>query len=152
MRLRGRMDNVDFLGVVAGHIEAGTIFRSGLLSNAEIAAKVRNAVRELKELRWQRLAMTAAARDVLAERRRQIEAEGWTPEHDDEHGAGEMAAAAACYALNAAGCGCEVARNWPWDRSWWKPSTARRDLVKAAALILAEIERLDRAADDHQHP
>ena len=95
---------------------------------------------------------TNAAHDVLAERRRQIEAEGWTPEHDDEHGAGEMAAAAACYALNAAGCGCEVARNWPWDGSWWKPSTARRDLVKAAALILAEIERLDRAADDHQHP
>lgn len=95
---------------------------------------------------------TNAARDVLAERRRQIEAEGWTPEHDDEHGAGEMAAAAACYALNAAGCGCEVARNWPWDGSWWKPTTSRRDLVKAGALILAEIERLDRAADDHQHP
>ena len=95
---------------------------------------------------------TNAARDILTERRRQIEAEGWAPEHDDEHGAGEMAAAAACYALNAAGCGCEVARNWPWDGSWWKPSTARRDLVKAAALILAEIERLDRAADDHQHP
>lgn len=95
---------------------------------------------------------TNAARDILTERRRQIEAEGWAPEHDDEHGAGEMALAAACYALNAAGCGCEVARNWPWDRSWWKPSTPRRDLVKAGALILAEIERLDRAADDHQHP
>ena len=89
---------------------------------------------------------TRAVRDVIAERRRQIETEGWTPEHDDEHGAGEMAAAAACYALNAAGCGCEVARNWPWDRSWWKPSTPRRDLVKAGALVLAEIERLDRAA------
>lgn len=87
-----------------------------------------------------------AVRDVIAERRRQIETEGWTPEHDDEHGAGEMAAAAACYALNAAGCGCEVARNWPWDGSWWKPTTSRRDLVKAGALVLAEIERLDRAA------
>ena len=51
MRLRGHMDNIDFLGVVAGHIEAGTIFRSGLLSNAEIAAKVRAAVAELKQLR-----------------------------------------------------------------------------------------------------
>lgn len=28
---------------------------------------------------------TQAAVDVLAERRRQIEAEGWTPDHDDEH-------------------------------------------------------------------
>lgn len=35
---------------------------------------------------------------------------------------------------------------WPWDESWWKPTTPRRDLVKAAALILAEIERLDRMA------
>ena len=90
---------------------------------------------------------TQAVLDVLAERRRQVEAEGWTPEHDDEHGAGEMAAAAACYALNAAGCGCEVARNWPWDGSWWKPTTSRRDLVKAGALILAEIERLDRMTE-----
>jgi hypothetical protein len=35
---------------------------------------------------------------------------------------------------------------WPWDLKWWKPTTPRRDLVKAAALIVAEIERLDRAA------
>ncbi|MEB3421767.1 hypothetical protein VK682_24660 [Salipiger manganoxidans] len=35
---------------------------------------------------------------------------------------------------------------WPWDRKWWKPTTPRRDLVKAGALIVAEIERLDRAA------
>lgn len=34
---------------------------------------------------------------------------------------------------------------WPWDESWWKPTNRRRDLVKAGALILAEIERLDRA-------
>src|SRR5690606_333611 len=38
-----------------------------------------------------------AARDVLAERRRQIEAEGWTPGHDDKHAEG-LACAAACYA------------------------------------------------------
>ena len=34
---------------------------------------------------------------------------------------------------------------WPWHRQWWKPKNARRDLVRAAALIVAEIERLDRA-------
>lgn len=37
--------------------------------------------------------------DVQAERRRQVEAEGWTPEHDDEHSHGQIARAAACYAL-----------------------------------------------------
>jgi len=34
---------------------------------------------------------------------------------------------------------------WPWGKEWWKPSDRRRDLVKAGALIAAEIDRLDRA-------
>src|SRR5690606_15824650 len=97
-----------------------------------------------------------------AERRRQIEAEGWTPEHDDQHTDGEMARAGGLYAL-IAGSGSTEYRNalcgqhmldpleaamvyWPWERSWFKPTDRRRDLVKAGALILAEIERLDRAA------
>ncbi|MGC8383370.1 hypothetical protein ACP3P8_05265 [Pseudomonas aeruginosa] len=85
--------------------------------------------------------------DVQAERKRQVEVEGWTPEHDDEHNGGELADAAACYALSAAGWSTYAARErWPWPLEWWKPSTARRDLVKACALALAEIERLDRAA------
>lgn len=91
-----------------------------------------------------------AALDVLAERRRQIDVEGWTPEHDDEHDACELSDAAACYALGseAADVG-DVPGCWPqsWDESWWRPSKdRRRNLVKAAALLLAEIERLDRAA------
>ena len=77
-------------------------------------------------------------RDVIAERRRQISAECWTPEHDDAHRNGELAQAAACYADG------EFSDIWPWDESWWKPTTRRRNLVKAGALILAEIERLDR--------
>ncbi|MFV9464789.1 hypothetical protein ACNUI5_25500 [Pseudomonas aeruginosa] len=90
--------------------------------------------------------------DVQAERRRQIEAEGWTPEHDDAHSHGQMARAAACYALagssapNDGTAALLVSLAWPWDEQWWKPSTARRDMVKACTLALAEIERLDRAA------
>ena len=90
-----------------------------------------------------------AVLDVAAERRRQIESEGWTPEHDDKREGGDMARAAACYALHAAGYrGDDTAmlRFWPWLDAWWKPGDQRRDLVKAGALILAEIERLDRAA------
>jgi len=96
--------------------------------------------------------VTAAARDVMAERQRQVEAEGWTPEHDDQHDKGEMARAGAGYAYHA-GLSDEqrakgLPQGWPagWAFSWWKPSDRRRDLVKAGALILAEIERLDRAA------
>ncbi len=90
--------------------------------------------------------------DVQAERRRQINAEGWTPEHDDAHSYGQMARAAACYALagssapNDGTAALLVSLAWPWDEQWWKPTSARRDLVKACALTLAEIERLDRAA------
>ena len=93
-------------------------------------------------------AFNPAILDVVAERQRQKTIEGWTPEHDDEHCNGELAMAAVCY-INETGT---VNRNggkpwgWPWDASWWKPKTRRRNLVKAGALILAEIERLDRDA------
>lgn len=108
-----------------------------------------------------------AASDVLTERRRQTEVEGWTPEHDDEHSDRSMALAAACYAMFASLSDRQRAATdmpasltvagktipgwaawlgiWPWARSWWKPKDRRRDLVRAGALILAEIERLDRA-------
>ncbi|BCF96586.1 hypothetical protein PPGU19_011550 [Paraburkholderia sp. PGU19] len=96
--------------------------------------------------------LTSAAGDVLAERERQVTAEGWTPEHDDSHDDGQMAAAAGYYALASSfpherdiGRG-HVPPYWPWEKSWWKPSTKRCNLVKAGALILAEIERIDRAS------
>jgi hypothetical protein len=90
---------------------------------------------------------TDAAQDVLAERQRQIEAEGWTAQHDDEHDHGEMSRAAACYALGTPRVGQEpnVVTLWPWWPQWWKPKDNRSNLVRAGALILAEIERLDRA-------
>ena len=87
--------------------------------------------------------MSNAAKDVLAERQRQISAEGWTPRHDDEHGDGSMAVAAAYYALGRIEGKGRV--NWPWDRKWCKLRDERSNLVRAAALLLAEIERLDRA-------
>ncbi|MBU9552612.1 hypothetical protein KTE50_29175 [Burkholderia multivorans] len=95
------------------------------------------------------LTLTDAARDVLAERRRQVEQEGWTPAHDDEHDMGEMAHAAAWYSVDQMMRSALDERGlsfWPWAQEWWKPTTPRRDLVKAGALILAELERLDRAA------
>ena len=94
--------------------------------------------------------VTAAAADVLAERKRQVTTEGWTPEHDDQHVNFEMAIAGGLYAISAVDSHHKLRNSapsaWPWDRKWWKPDGPRRDLVKAGALILAEIERLDRAA------
>lgn len=90
----------------------------------------------------------AALVDVAAERRRQVEKEDFDASHDDMATRGQLAGAAACYAMT----GIEhwardqaIKTIWPWDEGWWKPTDRRRDLVKAGALIIAEIERLDRA-------
>lgn len=103
--------------------------------------------------------------EIAAERERQKSGEGWTTTHDDEHSEGQMADAAACYAATKPAFhkawlerspmedrGDTPAPRliqhslWPWDARWWKPKDRRRDLVRAGALIIAEIERLDRAA------
>ncbi|WP_368649706.1 MazG-like family protein [Brucella intermedia] len=89
---------------------------------------------------------SAAVRDVQAERRRQIDEENFRAADDDNYVNGSLAAAASCYAMAAARKNCLGWEpvGWPWHYSWWKPTAARRDLVKAGALIIAEIERLDR--------
>lgn len=139
----------------AYHIENTPGHRFGNLPGV-LEANRADLVEYVRELIASAGTQTNAARDVLAERRRQVETEGWSPSHDDEHEGCELAMAAACYAGNAGGYvwsdGWPGENLWPWSRDHWKPSTARRDLVKAGALILAEIERLDRAADDHIHP
>ena len=94
--------------------------------------------------------------EIAAERERQKAVEGWTAEHDDEHADGSLSRAAAVYAMphgirqfhisRVAGTVLDLV--WPvdWGREWFKPKDRRRDLVRAGALIVAEIERLDRAA------
>ncbi|MBB4042054.1 hypothetical protein GGR34_003739 [Microvirga flocculans] len=130
------------------------------LLSPEIERRSYDAHLELGEAR--KALGSKAAQDVLAERRRQIEVEGWTAEHDDQYRNGELAKAAVCYALAAIwpdtaaradmeqdgwlGTPFTILQLWPWDRKWWKPKTRRADLVKSAALALAAIERLDRAA------
>jgi hypothetical protein len=93
-------------------------------------------------------ALSPAVADVLAERRRQIEEEGFTPERDDRYPDCEIACAAACYlAFTLSYPPGDPVRHWPWAKEWWKPSEdRRRNLVKGVALGLAEIERHDRAA------
>lgn len=93
----------------------------------------------------QGVALSAAARDVLAERHRQVSVEGWTPEHDDEHDSGDLREAAICYIQGFPTWNIkEGIQRWPWAESWWKPTTLRRNLVKATAMLIAEVERIDR--------
>lgn len=103
---------------------------------------------------------------IAEERDRQIKVEGWTAEHDDRHGPRNLARAAMGYAQHYVGRAwvyCnelelpgvvdgpkeyreEPAPNsWPWEEQWWKPKDPLRDLIRAGALIAAEIDRLQRA-------
>jgi hypothetical protein len=89
---------------------------------------------------------------IADERRRQIEVEGYTPEHDEEHDYHDMTDAAICYSLMSewqqrkGSQPHEITARWPWKWSDWKPSDQPvRNLVKAGALIAAEIDRLNRA-------
>ena len=91
---------------------------------------------------------------IAEERQRQIEKDGWSPEHDDEHKDYELSKAAQQYTHTAilVGKGFKLNRRgipvpygWPWNREWWKPSEDPiRNLAKAGALIAAEIDRLQR--------
>ena len=97
-------------------------------------------------LESQRPTWSIAAQDILAERRRQIREEGWSADHDDTESRGELASAAATYALRSIGITSFDDETWPWDREWLKSGPPRRMLIKAGALILADLERLDRLA------
>jgi hypothetical protein len=116
--------------------------------------------------------LRAAMSDVLAERVGQVEREGYSPAHDDQHPNGELALAGALYAspiplvelvdtvmgqlprdpwpfFDYERCGQDnqgnpIYREVPSCDNRAKHSRRRR-LVIGAAMIIADIERLDRS-------
>ena len=106
---------------------------------------------------------------IKAERERQKSAEGWTVEHDDKYIVGELGSAARSYQLAAlwimqresngqfanplAHIATSLPAAWPWSNAWWKPvkdgltreENARRCMVKAGALLIAEAEQIERS-------
>ena len=93
-----------------------------------------------------------AVRDVMAERERQVNSRGMTSERDDEYAQGVLASSAAAYANPDL-----YEFSWRFASDSFKPSDVRKNWVKAAAMIVAEIEKYDRAqaikdkaADDAQ--
>lgn len=84
--------------------------------------------------------LSPAALSMVAERRRQVDIEGFTAEHDDNHAPGEIATAGCCYVLNAFNPSASPPALWPWEAKWWKPQGFWRDLVRGASLILAEMD------------
>lgn len=92
---------------------------------------------------------------IAKERKRQIEEEGWSKEHDLEQGCMTLAVAGASYVLDSAAIHSDYHDTWtvkyqdysdsiwPFDEEWFKatPDDPVRQLVKAGALIAAEIDR-----------
>ena len=84
---------------------------------------------------------------IAAERRRQRRVEGWTLANDDKHTHGELANAAAVYAATEPTIyRLDGDSMWPWNYKWLKKykHDRKRQLVIAGALIVAELERLER--------
>ncbi|WP_407223871.1 hypothetical protein [Enterobacter roggenkampii] len=102
---------------------------------AALLRECRGAIPALMQVQSQ------ALRDVTAERQRQQSTKGYSTQQDDTYIGGELAAAAISYIEPM-----EAESYWPadWHDDSFKPSDYRRNLVKAGALILAEIERIDR--------
>ncbi len=105
-----------------------------------------NAVKRLMELDQESVFALA---DIATERVRQVEREGWLPSHDDRHCDGDMAKAAAAYALAPHTPSSSQSLRpsfWPWGQEWWKPRSLHRNQVRAGALLVAELARHLRSA------
>ena len=101
-----------------------------------------------------------AVLDVLNERNRQINQENYSAEQDDQYQNNELLRASVGYAEHVVARGWvysdanpekyqseEESEFWPWPSESWKPKNPRADLVRATALLIAEIERMDRASE-----
>lgn len=128
---------------------------------------VEAATQELAEAAWNKREMGTqkVLVELFKERVKQILHDHYDFEHDAKHSPGCLARAGAAYALldvkapaityHSDGMKASFQMElkllssflWPWDDDSFKPKDPRRNLVRAAALIIAEIERMDRAAE-----
>jgi hypothetical protein len=117
---------------------------------------VRMRAEQVKEDRLKQVAIdqkrgqmeTGGALMIAEERVRQINEEGYTADRDDSYVKGELARAAMAYAYPGLNSKSALSKLWPknWDRMHFKPKDdAVENLVRAGALIAAEIDRVFRA-------
>lgn len=77
--------------------------------------------------------------EVKLERIRQINDENYSLENDKKYINNELPRAAATYCLKNLNNRVSF---WPWNIITFKPTNEKRDLIKASALIIAELQRI----------
>lgn len=89
------------------------------------------------------------------ERRRVIEEEGYTPEHDNMHGPHDLIAAGHCYIQQALfdmqGVACDNPPfEWPFEASQWKPSEGDtlKDLRRGVQFLAAAVDCIMTPVED----
>jgi len=120
-------------------------FRKGTNPGEEVEQTILRALRQHPPVLY-----------ALGERRRQIEALGFTPDLDDREAPGNLASAAMAMLDHArliltsgAGATTTPSHFWPWAPSTWHPPITPEDaLVKASALVFAELDRMARRATE----
>lgn len=109
--------------------------------------RVKERIQRVRELLGMS-SLSEGARRIAAERRRQIEVEGWTSEHDDQHEQGELVLAAVQLAIHRYDGKIEDPNDSTdfWGLIEKHGHDPIRSLVIAGALIAAELDRLLREA------
>jgi hypothetical protein len=114
-----------------------------------------DTIKAMYEFQYSNVALA----DVLGERIDQIFRHGYSAEHDRAHPPTDLPLAALTYLEDALtklhggkgyaapilGDAPEAPAPWPW-RDLFRPADARTNMVKACALLLGAIDRLDSAA------
>jgi hypothetical protein len=135
----------DCAGDLFGNMNAGSFYRA-------VATKLHTLYQAGHEVTYKDAASEPAPQRtghqrIENERQRQIDREGYSTSHDDEHSTGELVAAAACYG-NCHDASSPMPHRWPWESAAWKPKDRLRNLERAGALYLAAAERARRNGED----
>lgn len=113
-----------------------------------------SVLEESVRLNQEELEEEKSAIDLIAEERKRQISKGFNWKHDDEHDCHQLSDAAIVYAAPGP-LRYQVMNWWPWDKKWLKEDDSFttqgriRELVKAGALIVAEIERLQRTINNY---
>ncbi|WP_207558598.1 hypothetical protein [Mycobacteroides abscessus] len=104
--------------------------------NGEDATFSIESIDDLRDYVTRAVSVSDGASRIVAERLRQISSEGYSLEHDRQHGAAQLAKAAEAYLTSSP-------QAWPWPPDSLKLSgDVSRNLEKAGALIAAALDVL----------